>query len=259
MQTGRSGKRRRSGEDLRRDRRSTSVQQGRRDHQQRQGRLQQQPINPADENVYGFRIDANQIINRQHRRVLANRPGHPLQPRHRLAEITRRARVAKAISAAARSDAKLSWLNPVQTQYHKAERLAQQGKFGFKRVFDLGQKFLSDISRFAIQAENSAPTLFHQIRSFADAKQAVRSALGGDFGASTTQTSRRSPRPSTRARWRRRGPDEGYRLVRRSTARQVRPDRSSDYAVSRGARGRQVQHGRAGEGADYPARQARKT
>ena len=90
--------------------------------------------------------------------------------------------VAKAFKAAARSDAKLSWLNPVQTQYHKAERLAQQGKFGFKRVFDLGQKFLSDISRFAIQAENSAPTLFHQIRSFADAKQAVRSALGGDFG-----------------------------------------------------------------------------
>lgn len=90
--------------------------------------------------------------------------------------------VAKAFSAAAKSDAALSWLNPVQTQYHKAERLAQQGKFGFKRVFELGQRFLSDISRFAVMAENSAPTLFHQIRSIADAKQAAGAALRGDFG-----------------------------------------------------------------------------
>ena len=90
--------------------------------------------------------------------------------------------VAKAFKAAASSDEKLSWLNPVQTQYHKAERLAQQGKFGFKRVFDLGQKFLSDISRFAIMAENSAPTLFHQIRSAADVKQTIKAGLRGDFG-----------------------------------------------------------------------------
>jgi hypothetical protein len=90
--------------------------------------------------------------------------------------------VSRAFSAAARSDAALSWLNPVQTQYHKAESLAQQGKFGFKRVFELGQKFLSDISRFAILAENSAPTLFHQIRSLADAKQVAGAAMRGDFG-----------------------------------------------------------------------------
>lgn len=90
--------------------------------------------------------------------------------------------VAKAFKAAARSGASLSWLNSVQTQYHKAETLAKQDKPMFKRVFDLGQKFLSDISRFAVMAENSAPTLFHQIRSLADAEQAVRSALSGDFG-----------------------------------------------------------------------------
>ena len=90
--------------------------------------------------------------------------------------------VAKAFKAATRSDASLSWLNSVQTQYHKAETLAKQGKPMFKRVFDLGQKFLSDISRFAVMAENSAPTLFHQIRSLSDARQAAGAVLGGDFG-----------------------------------------------------------------------------
>ena len=90
--------------------------------------------------------------------------------------------VAKAFDLASRSDKKLSWLNPVQTQYHKAERLAADGRPLFKRVFDLGQKFLNDISRFAVMAENAAPTLFHQIKSIADVRQAAGEAIRGDFG-----------------------------------------------------------------------------
>ncbi len=72
------------------------------------------------------------------------------------------------------SDKATSWLTPFNTQYHKAEKWAQEGKTGFKRVFDMGQKFLSDVSRFAITAQNEAPTLFHEIRSLADARESLK-------------------------------------------------------------------------------------
>ena len=134
-----------------------------------------------------------------------------------------------------------------------------RAKFGFKRVFDLGQKFLSDISRFAIQAENSAPTLFHQIRSFADAKQAVRSALGGDFGSQHNAdikaiaaplyegTLYGGADPTKGIVW----SDDQLRGRFGLTDRQITLYREAREAVKSSM-------DETGEGADYPARQARK-
>lgn len=59
-------------------------------------------------------------------------------------------------------------MRSVNTQYHKAETLAKDGKPEFKRVFDLGQRFLSDTTLLAAQAAQLAPNILHQPRSLRD-------------------------------------------------------------------------------------------
>jgi len=66
-----------------------------------------------------------------------------------------------------------SWVSNFNTQYHKAQKWAAEGKPLFKKVFDLGQQFISDTSRFGVMAQNAAPTLFHEIRSLGDAKKSL--------------------------------------------------------------------------------------
>jgi hypothetical protein len=81
--------------------------------------------------------------------------------------------VRSVVANAMHSDKATSWITPFNTQYHKAEKWAAEGKPLFKKVFDLGQRFLSDVSRFAVMAQQQAPTLFHEIKSVADAKESL--------------------------------------------------------------------------------------
>ncbi|MBP9806540.1 MAG: PLxRFG domain-containing protein [Candidatus Accumulibacter sp.] len=78
------------------------------------------------------------------------------------------ASVKSIVTNAMHSDKATSLLTPFNTQYHKAQAWAAEGKTGFKRLFDLTQRFISDVSRFAIMAQSKAPTLFHEMRSAGD-------------------------------------------------------------------------------------------
>lgn len=64
----------------------------------------------------------------------------------------------------------------VNTQYHKAEMLARQGKPEFKAVFDLGQRFLSDTTLLAAQAAQLAPNILHQPKTFKDWSRGAKDA-----------------------------------------------------------------------------------
>lgn len=73
------------------------------------------------------------------------------------------------LSNASSNDRSISPLmRSINTQYHKAETLAAQGKPEFKQVFDLGQRFLSDTTLLAAQAAQLAPNILHQPRSLTD-------------------------------------------------------------------------------------------
>jgi hypothetical protein len=52
------------------------------------------------------------------------------------------------------------WSRSVGTMYHLSEKVPE-----FKPVFDAGQRYLSDTSRIAVQAEGLAPDLFRQMTS----------------------------------------------------------------------------------------------
>jgi hypothetical protein len=82
------------------------------------------------------------------------------------------------VVTAMRSDANTSWITPFNTQYHKAEKWAADGKPLFKRVFNLVQQFLGDVSKYAVMAQNAAPTLLHEWRTISDVKAALS---GGDL------------------------------------------------------------------------------
>ncbi|MBP9805945.1 MAG: PLxRFG domain-containing protein [Candidatus Accumulibacter sp.] len=83
--------------------------------------------------------------------------------------------VKSVVANALRSDAKTSWLTPFNTQYHKAEKWAKEGRRRFKTVFDLVQRFLGDVSKFAVLSQNAAPTLFHEWRTLADVRDTLSS------------------------------------------------------------------------------------
>ncbi|MBK8113432.1 MAG: PLxRFG domain-containing protein, partial [Candidatus Accumulibacter sp.] len=83
--------------------------------------------------------------------------------------------VKSVVANAMRSDAKTSWLTPFNTQYHKAEKWAKEGRRRFKTVFDLVQRFLGDVSKFAVLSQNAAPTLFHEWRTLADVRDTLSS------------------------------------------------------------------------------------
>jgi len=55
------------------------------------------------------------------------------------------------------------WHRTVGTQFHKAQQ-----DLGFKRVFDIGQDYLTDTSRYAMQAEAEAPNLLLSMEGFKD-------------------------------------------------------------------------------------------
>lgn len=94
--------------------------------------------------------------------------------------------VSDFVANATRSDKSTSIITPFNTQYHKAHKWAAEGKPWFKRVFDLGQKFLSDTSRFAVMAQDAAPAMFHEVKSLADAKTALRNIRSfGDLSGAT--------------------------------------------------------------------------
>ena len=61
-----------------------------------------------------------------------------------------------------------------RSERDKAKAWAAEGKPWFKDVFDHGQRFLSDVSRFAVMAQDKAPTLFHEIKSASDIKNALK-------------------------------------------------------------------------------------
>jgi len=86
--------------------------------------------------------------------------------------------IRDTVATALRSDANTSWITPFNTQYHKAEKWAADGKPLFKRVFNLVQQFLGDVSKYAVMAQNAAPTLLHEWRTVSDVKAALS---GGDL------------------------------------------------------------------------------
>ena len=86
--------------------------------------------------------------------------------------------IRDTVATALRSDANTSWITPFNTQYHKAEKWAADGKPIFKRVFNLVQQFLGDVSKYAVMAQNAAPTLLHEWRTVSDVKAALS---GGDL------------------------------------------------------------------------------
>lgn len=61
------------------------------------------------------------------------------------------------------------WSRTVGSMYHLAEKVPE-----FKPVFDAGQRFLSDTSRIALQAESLAPDLFRQMTDMKTAMQTGR-------------------------------------------------------------------------------------
>lgn len=58
-----------------------------------------------------------------------------------------------------------AWQRTVGTMFHLAESLERKGMPEFKRVFNKGQDFLTDISTFAIRAESLAPGIFPKMGS----------------------------------------------------------------------------------------------
>lgn len=95
---------------------------------------------------------------------------------------TAKTMVANALT----SDSSTSWVNALNTQYHKAQRWAAEGKPWFKQVFDLGQKFLSDTSRLSVVAQDAAPNLFREVKSLGDVKKAISGMKSlGDLTGST--------------------------------------------------------------------------
>ncbi len=62
--------------------------------------------------------------------------------RYSLAQDILDTRVKPMIALAMQSDANTSWITPFNTQYHKPEKWAADGKTRFKKLFDLGQRFL---------------------------------------------------------------------------------------------------------------------
>jgi hypothetical protein len=83
--------------------------------------------------------------------------------------------IRDTVATALRSDANTSWITPFNTQYHKAEKWAKEGRRRFKTVFDLVQRFLGDVSKFAVLSQNAAPTLFHEWRTLADVRATLSS------------------------------------------------------------------------------------
>jgi hypothetical protein len=71
--------------------------------------------------------------------------------------------VSALVDAVMSSPKSLGPLNAFNTQYHKAVYLADRGKPGFKRVYDKMQEYLTDISAFAVQAEQKAPAIFREL------------------------------------------------------------------------------------------------
>jgi N12 class adenine-specific DNA methylase len=82
------------------------------------------------------------------------------------------------VATAMRSDANTSWITPFNTQYHKPRSGADGRQPLFKRVFNLVQQFLGDVSKYAVMAQNAAPTLLHEWRTISDVKAALS---GGDL------------------------------------------------------------------------------
>ena len=93
-------------------------------------------------------------------------------------EAPRMAPVRNLVANALRSDKNTSWITPFNTQYHKAEKWAGEGKGRFKVVFNLVQRFLGDISKFAVMAQSAAPTLLHEWRTLSDVRETL---AGGDL------------------------------------------------------------------------------
>lgn len=87
-------------------------------------------------------------------------------------------------------DKQFNWLHKsVATQYHKATL-----DRGFKRVFDIGQQFLLDSSRFAMDAADAAPHLLQKLGSLADVlrkgakRQDVQAIAGAVFNGTLENT-----------------------------------------------------------------------
>ena len=233
----------------------------RRDHQHLSGMTTATVrINPAvsfDPNP--FHIDANQIIHRQHRRVLANRPDIRFNLATDWQKSPSRARSPKPSPQPPAATPRCPGSTRSRRRYHKGRDDWRKRESSASSACLTSGRNSCPTSRFAIQAENSAPTLFHQIRSFADAKQAVRSALGGDFGGQHNAdikaiaaplyegTLYGGADPTKGIVW----SDDQLRGRFGLTDRQIR-------CIARRARPSSPAWTKAGEGADYPARQARK-
>lgn len=72
------------------------------------------------------------------------------------------------------------WQRTVGTKYNTALDLAKQGKPEFKKVFDLGQEYLADVSAIALHAEAQAPRIFRTIKGLFQGS-GVRKATQADL------------------------------------------------------------------------------
>ncbi len=86
--------------------------------------------------------------------------------------------IRQYVADSMRSDSNTSWLTPFNTQYHKAEKWAAEGKVRFKQVFNIVQQFIADTSRFAVMSQNAAPALLHEIKSLRDVKEMLTAKHG---------------------------------------------------------------------------------
>ncbi|HEU4622746.1 MAG TPA: PLxRFG domain-containing protein, partial [Burkholderiaceae bacterium] len=75
------------------------------------------------------------------------------------------------------------WARTIGTQLAKARENAE-----YKRVFDRSQKFIDDISRYALRAEGLAPTILPKVGGLRDVPRAVAQAMGkGGMSASDNE------------------------------------------------------------------------
>lgn len=82
----------------------------------------------------------------------------------RMAQAIASPKVSGFVDALMSSGRNLGLLNPINTQYHKAQMLDRQGKPGFKAVFDELNAYESDISEFATRAESQAQGIFRELK-----------------------------------------------------------------------------------------------
>jgi len=92
--------------------------------------------------------------------------------------IQQSSRVSTFVGNLFKSPSPLGPLNWINTPFHKAQKLAEKGMPGYKRVFERMQHYLNDISGFAIKSEQLMPSIMRELKGIMpkDFKEYFKSA-----------------------------------------------------------------------------------